>query len=421
MEDDQRSGSHELGLIGLLLLEDGYFFLGRSFGFSNQIRISGEQVFAVDTVKLCGELCFNTGMSGYQEVLSDPSYAGQMICFSFPHIGNVGCNDEDYECAQPQALAMISREHPTEPSNWRSGSTLLAWLERHGISGISGMDTRALIRHLREHGSKRALLGTLSPELLDGGRLKPDVLAVLLQHLLTSPSMTGQDLASQVTCSKAKPYQVSAKWAAQKSHFGPSGKLLETPKKFVRSGASDLQIAVLDLGIKENILRSIKCFASKVTVLPLGSCWSDLIAIRPSGLLLSNGPGDPEPVYQKVAGILEQSFAARLPIFGICLGHQILALSLGAKTAHMHHGHRGINHPVCNILRNTVEITTQNHGFCVIEDSLPQGLEVTHRSLFDSSIEGIRSLDYRPFRCSITQNPPQDPTTVCICFAILSS
>ncbi|WGK68319.1 glutamine-hydrolyzing carbamoyl-phosphate synthase small subunit [Candidatus Haliotispira prima] len=435
------------GRTGLLLLEDGHYFLGHSFGFSNQITVTdsgAEAIEATDLDRLCGELCFNTGMSGYQEVLSDPSYAGQMICFSFPHIGNVGTNGEDYECPTPHALALISREYPTGPSNWRSGGGLIPWLERHRISGICGMDTRALIHHLRENGSMRAMVGTFRAE---EGReedlgcpagssgsgtllLKPDVLQLLLEHLRRSPQMTGRELSSEVTRREVETYKeackteagsprLSEKWLPMETHSGYSlrppgpesghgqskGPSREGPSREAKGRA--LHIAVLDFGIKENILRSLERFAAKVTVFPLHSSWQDIAGTRPDGLFLSNGPGDPEPVFRQIAGVLEQAFAVRLPIFGICLGHQILALSLGAKTEHIHHGHRGTNHPVLNILGNTVEITSQNHGFCVAEEGLPSSLEVTHRSLFDSSIEGVRSLDYPAF--SVQYHPESSP------------
>ncbi len=386
----------------LLLLEDGHYFAGRSLGFSNQISIRAGQLSITDSSRLCGELCFNTGMSGYQEVLSDPSYAGQMICFSFPHIGNAGCNREDHERLQAHALGLICREYPTSPSNWRSEMALLDWLEQQRIGGICGLDTRALISHLRERGSQRALLGRLGPELLDSSGCVPkQVLELLLGHLRASPDMSGQDLASKVSCEQPLVYgrEVMRRWLPIESHAGT-----------VRNGQSvsrKLHVAVLDFGIKENILQSLQRFVAKVTVLPLQSCWQDIAALRPDGLFLSNGPGDPQPVYPKIAPVLQQSFAAKLPIFGICLGHQFLALSLGAKITYMHHGHRGVNHPVLNLNSNTVEITSQNHGFCVTEDDLPPSLEVSHRSLFDLSIEGIRSLEQPAF--SVQYHPDASP------------
>ncbi len=405
MQNKQKSDSCESDLLGLLLLEDGHFFLGHSFGFSNQICIDVNGFLAADVSRLCGELCFNTSMAGYQEVLSDPSYAGQMICFSFPHIGNVGCNAEDNECVVPKALAMISREYPTNPSNWRSGKTLQQWLEKHHISGISGIDTRALIIYLRQHGSKRALLGTLEQNLFDDNELKSKAITMLLRHLQDSPVMSGQNVVSQISRYPVGKYHGSLflEWLPLEQK-----NLLQTPdidKECAR--IANLHVVVLDFGIKENILRSLKHFVTTVTVLSYESSWEKIVALQPDGLFLSNGPGDPEPVYHKIAVILEQAFAARLPIFGICLGHQILALSLGAKTIHMHHGHRGSNHPVLNILRNEVEITSQNHGFCIEESSLPEDVEITHRSLFDFCIEGIRSRKYPAF--SVQYHPESSP------------
>ena len=393
----------------LLLLEDGSFFLGIGFGFFNQFGLNGNQIWATEPAKLCGELCFNTAMSGYQEVLSDPSYAGQVVCFSFPHIGNVGCNDEDYESKQPHALAMITREYPTYPSNWRSNNSLSAWLEKYQISGISGIDTRALIHRIRKHGSQRVLLGQPSVELLDSHSLKAGVLPVLLQHLCNIPFMVGSNLASQVSRQEQHSYRciISEKWLPPNNpkNFGIEEK--QHRQEHLTLDRTHYHIAVLDLGAKENILNSLHYLRTKITIFPLDSSWEEIISIVPSGLLLSNGPGDPEPVYDIIQPMLQKVLAARLPIFGICLGHQVLALSLGAKTLHMHHGHRGINHPVLNISCGTIEITSQNHGFCVGEASLPEGIEVTHRSLFDSSIEGIRSLEYPAF--SVQYHPEASP------------
>ena len=414
----------------LLLLEDGYFQLGEGFGFTNDIyRVSGKQseiLQATNIQKLCGELCFNTSMSGYQEVLSDPSYAGQFICFSFPHIGNVGANSEDYESRKPHALGIVCREAPTAPSNWRSQNHFGAWLKHHQISGICDIDTRALIRHLRENGSLRTLLGTLQPDQINAPKsgfpgefgVKPEILDSLLAYLRRSPKMTGQNLGSGVSREQQDPYQspLRQNWWPLESleNLGNNTENVRNIESIQNSISSEqstlrreLHIAVLDLGTKENILQSIKRFTDNVTVFPCSSSWNEIAACKPDGLLLSNGPGDPQPLYEKVAPLLKAALAIKLPIFGICMGHQLLALSLGAKTSYMHHGHRGVNHPVLNISHNTVEITSQNHGFCVAEEDLPASIEVSHRSLFDSCIEGIRSREYPAF--SVQYHPESSP------------
>ena len=461
----------------LLLLEDGYFQLGRGFGFANHIvsdpvsvlaPVLGEKAsqgaqsaieasencatqaanIATLPEKLCGELCFNTSMSGYQEVLSDPSYAGQFICFSFPHIGNVGANPEDCESPTPHALGLICREAPTAPSNWRSQNHFEEWLQRHQISGVCDIDTRALIRHLRENGSLRALLGTLEPSQIEPTqnsglgsalgscpgqfRVNPEILDSLLAYLRRSPKMAGQNLGSGASRAQKGPYQSPLRqnwWPLQvleSTEDSESTKNVknitnaENIKNAKNNDAADangfpsispkqgeLHIAVLDLGIKDNILQSLKRFTSNVTVFPCSSSWAEIAASRPDGLLLSNGPGDPQPLYEQVAPLLQAALAVKLPIFGICMGHQLLALSLGAKTGYMHHGHRGVNHPVLNVQRNTVEITSQNHGFCVSEEDLPANIEVSHRSLFDSCIEGIRSREHPAF--SVQYHPESSP------------
>ena len=450
----------------LLLLEDGYFQLGRGFGFANHIvsdpvsvldPVLGEKTkqgaqsaieasencaiqaanIATLPEKLCGELCFNTSMSGYQEVLSDPSYAGQFICFSFPHIGNVGANPEDCESPTPHALGLICREAPTAPSNWRSQNHFGAWLERHQISGVCDIDTRALIRHLRENGSLRALLGTLPPSQIEptqssglgeglGGQfcVQPEILHDLLAYLRRSPKMAGQNLGSGASRAQKGLYQIPLRqnwWPLQvlestenskntgnieiaKNKENPEKTNIRLQKNALRR---ELHIAVLDLGIKDNILQSLKRFTDSVTVFPCSSSWAEIAASQPDGLLLSNGPGDPQPLYEQVAPLLQAALAIKLPIFGICMGHQLLALSLGAKTGYMHHGHRGVNHPVLNVQRNTVEITSQNHGFCVSEEDLPANIEVSHRSLFDSCIEGIRSREHPAF--SVQYHPESSP------------
>lgn len=339
----------------LLLLADGTVFYGFGLGVHGQTM---------------GEICFNTGMTGYQEVLSDPSYAGQIITFTFPHIGNVGTNNEDIEANLPHTRGLVIREPITAPSNFRSQHPLQGWLEQHRITGICGVDTRGLTLHIREYGAQNALIlhapvGQVLPS--------PEELhAALKGH----PNLDGMELAESVTTTE--PYSwTQTLWQLSTNRFGVVGECKQ-------------HVVAIDYGEKLNILRLLTDYGCKVTVVPAKTPAKDILALRPDGIFLSNGPGDPAATGQYALPILRELLESGVPIFGICLGHQLLALAMGAKTAKMHQGHRGCNHPVKDLRSGKVEITSQNHGFSVMQDSVPNDVEITHVSLFDGCVEGLR-------------------------------
>ncbi|HAM35456.1 MAG TPA: carbamoyl phosphate synthase small subunit [Elusimicrobia bacterium] len=318
----------------LLALEDGTVFRGFSCGADGDAT---------------GELVFNTSMTGYQEVLTDPSYKGQLVAMTYPHIGNYGINPQDDESSQPHLEGFIVRELCQTPSNWRSTESLGHFLKRHNVPAIEGIDTRALTRILREKGSLRAILSSRCQS--------PRRLVAAARRL---PRMSGRNLAESVSCAKAYSWS--------------------------RTGG--LHVVVLDFGVKRGILRCLEELGCRVSVVPAGTKASDILALRPDGALLSNGPGDPEPL-QQAADTARGLLAARLPLFGICLGHQILGLALGGRTFKLKFGHHGANHPVMDLLTRRVEITVQNHGFCVDPDSLPRAVACTHVNLNDRTCEGL--------------------------------
>ncbi len=337
----------------VLVLQDGTVYHGHAFGHT------GETL---------GEVCFNTGMTGYQEVLTDPSYCGQIVTMTYPHIGNYGVNDEDIESERIQVAGFIVREGCERPSNYRATSSLPDYLDREGIVGIQGIDTRALTRRLR---SKGAMNGIIS----SSGRSVEELLAELKTH----PSMAGRDLARIVTCEKQYA------WPAD-----------DAPR---------YRVAALDFGIKHNILRLLSAHGCDVTVFPASSSAEDIIAFKPDGIFLSNGPGDPDAVDYAIRTV--RTLLGTVPMFGICLGHQLLALALEAKTYKMKFGHRGVNHPVHHLETGKVEITSQNHGFAVDPDSLPQHCEITHWNLNDNTLEGFRSTQFPSF--SVQYHPEASP------------
>ena len=339
----------------LLLLADGTVFYGFGLG------VAGQTI---------GEICFNTGMTGYQEVLTDPSYAGQIITFTFPHIGNVGANEEDIEATLPHARGLVVREPITNPSNFRSQHHLQEWLEEHEMTGICGVDTRALTLHIREKGAQNALILHAAP-----GQALPSP-EELRAELRAHPDLNGMELAESVTT--AEPYGwTQTIWRLSTNGFGKSGECKQ-------------HVVAIDYGEKLNILRLLADYGCKVTVVPAKTPAKDILALNPDGIFLSNGPGDPAATGQYALPILRELLESGVPIFGICLGHQLLALAMGAKTAKMHQGHRGCNHPVKNLLNGKVEITSQNHGFSVTRESVPDDVEITHVSLFDGCVEGLR-------------------------------
>ena len=334
-----------------LVLADGTVLWGRGIG------AAGMSV---------GEVVFNTAMSGYQETLTDPSYAGQIITFTFPHIGNVGANGEDIETVTPAVRGLIVRADITQPANWRAVQHLDAWLKGHGIAGLAGVDTRALTRRIRSAGAPNGVV-VHAP----GG--VPDLEAAW-KLAAGWPGLTGMDLAGDVSCRQSFAWD-ETEWA------------LETG--YGRQTAPRCHVVAVDFGAKRNILRCLASAGCKVTVVPAGSSAEDVLRLQPDGVFLSNGPGDPAATGAYAVPMIKGVLAAGKPLFGICLGHQMLALALGARTFKMETGHRGANHPVKDLATGKVEITSQNHGFVVDEASLPAGVTVTHRSLFDQSVEGI--------------------------------
>jgi carbamoyl-phosphate synthase small subunit len=371
-----------------LALEDGTIFAGTAFGTIGQ------------TV---GEVCFNTSMTGYQEILTDPSYRGQIVAMTCPEIGNYGVNDEDVESLRPHLAGFIVRELSRRVSNFRANGDLDGYLKRWGIVGIEGIDTRALVRRLRIHG---AMKGVLSSVELDDARLVAQAKA--------SPGLVGRDLVREVV--PAAPVEWSSPlspWAKLNSIVLENDvgwdKRSEVPPTTAKSNmvgpryaCPTLQrtddaphVVALDYGMKWNIARHLFSIGCRVTILPGTATAADVLAHKPDGVFLSNGPGDPEPLCYAQATIRE--LLGRKPIFGICLGHQLLALACGAKTYKLKFGHRGANQPVLNHATGRVEITTQNHGFAVAEDSLPDELEVTHLNLNDQTIEGLRHRRYPAF------------------------
>ncbi|MBS1302981.1 glutamine-hydrolyzing carbamoyl-phosphate synthase small subunit [Loktanella sp. SALINAS62] len=353
-----------------LVLADGTVFYGRGFGATGQTT---------------AELCFNTAMTGYQEIMTDPSYAGQVVTFTFPHIGNTGINDEDDETRDPVAAGMIVKWDPTEPSSWRTTDTLDAWLAKRGRIGMGGVDTRRLTRAIRQQGAPHVALAH-NP---DG---KFDIEA-LLAAARGFAGLVGLDLAKDVTCVQSYRWN-EMRWA--------------WPDGYAPLTAPRHKVVAIDYGAKRNILRCLASAGCDVTVLPATATAEDILALQPDGVFLSNGPGDPAATgayaVPAIKGVLEHR---DIPVFGICLGHQMLALALGAQTIKMNHGHHGANHPVKDTETGKVEITSMNHGFTVDSQTLPDGVQETHISLFDGSNCGIRLADRPVF--SVQYHPEASP------------
>ena len=353
-----------------LVLTDGQVFYGEGFG------ATGEAV---------AELCFNTAMTGYQEIMTDPSYAGQIVTFTFPHVGNVGANAEDDETADPVAAGMVVKWRPTAPSNWRSAESLSAWLARRGRIGLGGVDTRRLTRAIRLQGAPHVAIAHEPSGNFDIDALRARALAFR--------GLTGMDLAKDVTCAQSYRWD-EMRWA--------------WPAGYARRDGPGRRVVAIDYGAKRNILRCLASAGCDVTVLPASATAEDVLAHDPEGLFLSNGPGDPaatgEYAVPMIRGILDQS---DIPVFGICLGHQMLALALGARTIKMNHGHHGANHPVKELATGKVEITSMNHGFTVDSQTLPAGVIETHVSLFDGSNCGIAMADRPVF--SVQHHPEASP------------
>jgi carbamoyl-phosphate synthase small subunit len=362
----------------VLALEDGTVFEGRSFGRAGEVT---------------GEVVFNTALCGYQEVLTDPSYAGQIVTMTYPHIGNYGVNPEDVESARPQVAGFVVREAATVVSSWRASGMLDRYLDEHGIVGISEIDTRALTRHIRTHGAKR---GVISTAQLDA--------ETLVARARASRSMLGLDLAREVTCERPYAFEPGSEGSSHTPHLvpvlrgraGEPGATAEAP----------LRVVAYDFGLKRNILRNLFAAGCAVTVVPATTSAAEALALSPDGIFLSNGPGDPEPCAYAIEAAKE--FVDRLPVFGICLGHQILGLACGGKTFKLKFGHRGANHPVKNLETGQVEITSQNHGFCIEPDLFDKpGFVQTHVNLNDGTVEGFRMRE-RPV-LSVQYHPEASP------------
>jgi len=353
-----------------LVLADGSVFYGMGFGATGQ------------TV---AEMCFNTAMTGYQEIMTDPSYAGQIVTFTFPHIGNTGTNPEDDESADPVAAGMVVKWMPTTPSSWRTVQDLSGWLAARGRIAIGGIDTRRLTRAIRQQGAPHAALAHNPDGIFD--------IEALVAAARGFAGLEGMDLAKDVTCAQSYRWN-EMRWA------WPDGYAAQTAPKH--------KVVAIDYGAKRNILRCLASAGCDITVLPATATYADIMAHEPDGVFLSNGPGDPAATgayaVPMIKDVLEKS---DLPLFGICLGHQMLALALGARTIKMSHGHHGANHPVKDVQTGKVEITSMNHGFAVDAQTLPAGVIETHRSLFDGSNCGIR-MEGRPVY-SVQHHPEASP------------
>lgn len=353
-----------------LVLADGTVFYGKGFGATGQAQ---------------AELCFNTAMTGYQEIMTDPSYAGQIVTFTFPHIGNTGVTPEDDETGDPVAAGMVVKWDPTAPSNWRSTGDLQSWLASRGRIGIGGVDTRRLTRAIRQQGAPHVALAH-DPE----GNFNLEALVAVAREF---QGLEGLDLAKDVTCSQSYNWD-EMRWA--------------WPDGFPKRETPGRKVVALDFGAKRNILRCLASAGCDVTVLPATATAEEVLSHSPEGVFLSNGPGDPAATGEYAVPMIQEILKTTdLPIFGICLGHQMLALALGANTVKMNHGHHGANHPVKDLETGKVEITSMNHGFTVDSQTLPKGVKETHVSLFDGSNCGIRMEDRPVF--SVQYHPEASP------------
>jgi len=354
----------------ILVLENGTFFKGSGLGYEG-----------VST----GEVCFNTSITGYQEIISDPSYAEQIINFTFPHIGNVGTNKEDNESENIWTKGVVFNSEITDPSNYRSLANLDLWLKKNKIVGITGLDTRALTNFIRDKGAPKGTIAFSKNKNLN--------IKKLVNTTIKWSGLKNLDLAKKV--STRKKYI----WSGYKTWKKETG--------YVKNKKNLLHVVAVDYGIKKNILRYFSDFNCKVTVVSCQTSVEEIFELKPNGIFLSNGPGDPAATGKYAINIIKQLIKKNLPIFGICLGHQLLALALGAKSKKMKLGHRGANHPVKNLKNNKVEITSQNHGFEIVRENLPKNIDVTHASLFDNGIEGIK-LKNKPI-FSVQYHPESNP------------
>jgi len=368
----KKNSSHKITQIhtGILVLENKTIFRGMGIGYQGTAT---------------GEVCFNTSLTGYQEIISDPSYAGQIINFTFPHIGNVGANKEDLESDKVWTKGVIFNSEITSPSNYRSLRNLDFWLKKNKIVGITGLDTRSLTNFIRDKGAPKGTISTSTKENFNINKL--------VNTTTKWNGLKNLDLAEQVTTKK------SYIWSGFKTWKKETG--------YLKNKKNSLHVVAIDYGIKKNILRYFSDHNCKVTVVSCKTNAKNILKLKPNGIFLSNGPGDPAATGKYAIEIIKELIKNNLPVFGICLGHQILALALGAKTKKMKLGHRGANHPVKNLIKDNVEITSQNHGFEIIKETLPKNIEVTHKSLFDNCIEGIRLRNKPIF--SVQYHPESNP------------
>lgn len=354
-----------------LVLADGTVFYGKGLGAKG--------------TSIAGELCFNTAMTGYQEILTDPSYAGQIIVFTFPHIGNVGVNEEDIESQTTSARGIVLRELVTTPSNFRSTAHFNEWLEKHGIAGISGIDTRALTRKIRKDGPQNAVIYVADkPGGVD--------IEVMQDKVRAWPSLAAFNLTKEVS-------------SHSKSEW--NDRLWKLGEGYRKQKDKAFRVVAVDYGAKFNIFRHLAERGCEVTVVPAATTAEDILALNPDGVFLSNGPGDPVTTAPLSTPVIQGVIEAGIPLFGICLGHQLIGLALGGKTEKMKQGHRGANHPIRNLKTGEIEITSQNHGYVVSQGSLPENVEVTHLSLFDGTIAGLEMADKPCF--AVQYHPESSP------------
>lgn len=359
------------GATGVLVLANGDVVWGRGFGAEGQA---------------VGEVCFHTAMTGYQEIMTDPSFAGQIINFTFPHIGNVGANPDDVEADAPHALGMIVREDVTEPSNFRSNEHLDTWMKKHARIGLAGIDTRALTRRIRTGGAPNGVIAHSASGEFD--------IPLLLQMAGEWPGLEGMDLAIAVTT---------------ETHYGWEGGVWRLGFGYEDAGQEDGRphIVAIDYGSKHNIFRNLVRAGAKVTVLPATATFEQAMSFAPDGFFLSNGPGDPAATAEYAVPVIRAMLDSDKPVFGICLGHQLMALAVGAETSKMFQGHRGANHPVKRLSDGAVEITSMNHGFAVLSETLPENARETHVSLFDGSNAGFELTDRSAF--AVQYHPEASP------------
>ena len=367
---NSKNNLNKINTTAILVLENGKIFAGFGLGYEGSAT---------------GEVCFNTSITGYQEIISDPSYAEQIINFTFPHVGNVGTNQEDHESDKIWTKGVIFNTEITDPSNYRSLKHLDLWLKKNKIVGITGIDTRSLTNFIRDKGAPKGTISFFKNRKFN--------IKKILNTTKKWSGLKNLDLAKKVTTKKNYIWKDFKTW---KKGVG-----------FAKNKKKSLHVVAIDYGVKKNILRYFSDFYCKVTIVSCNTSSKDILKLKPNGIFLSNGPGDPAATGKYAIPIIKELIKKNLPVFGICLGHQLLGLALGAKTKKMSLGHRGANHPVKNLIKGNVEITSQNHGFEIVKKNLPSNIKITHQSLFDKSIEGIK-LNSKPV-FSVQYHPESNP------------